>query len=84
MNSQVNSWWLFTVSFMTAVMLVVVAGACGCNKESVKYILSKKGTGNAACLAIGGALEALEAHPGTFTLNLSNKKGFIKCALQTG
>ena len=59
------------------------AGACGCSKESMEYILSS-GRGNAACFAVGGALEALEAHPGKFTLNLAKKKGFIKSALRTG
>lgn len=61
-----------------------LTGAVGCNKQSLEYVLTKKGTGNAACLAIGGALEALDAHPGTFTLNLAKKKGFIKSALKTG
>ena len=59
-------------------------GSCGCNEKSVEYVLQSKGTGNAACLAVGGALEALEAHPGHFTLNLAKKMGFVKSAIRTG
>ena len=47
-------------------------------------MLSNNNGGNAACLVIGGAIESLEAKPGNFTLNLLNKKGFIKSAIKTG
>ena len=65
-------------------MSTIMLGSCGCNKKSVEYVLQSKGTGNAACLAVGGALEALEAHPGHFTLNLAKKMGFVKSAIRTG
>ena len=48
------------------------------------WVLTKKGKGNAAIIVPGGAEEALEAHPGTYNLNLKNRKGFVKIALQTG
>lgn len=59
-------------------------GTCGCNKASLEHIVSSKGTGNAACLVVGGAPEALNAHPGTYNLKLASRKGFIKSALKTG
>ncbi|KAF6030964.1 MOGAT1 [Bugula neritina] len=62
----------------------MTTGSCGCNKNSLEYILKSKGQGNAACLIVGGALEALAAHPGHFNLNLNKKKGFIKSAIRTG
>lgn len=62
----------------------MMTGACGCSKESIKYILEKKGPGCAAMIPIGGAAEALEANPGTFTLNVNRRTGFVKLALETG
>ncbi len=44
----------------------------------------KNGPGNAAVLLPGGATEALEARPGSLTLNLRKRKGFIKTALRHG
>jgi len=64
--------------------ITLFTGSCGCNKNSLEYILKSKGQGNAACLIVGGALEALAAHPGHFNLNLNKKKGFIKSAIRTG
>ena len=42
------------------------------------------GPGNSICLVLGGAKEALDAHPGTADLTLKNRKGFVKIALRTG
>lgn len=83
---HIYMYYLFVFPFIIIYQnhMQFLVGICGCNKGSLEYILSKKGTGNAACLAIGGALEALEAHPGHFTLNLANRKGFIKSAIRTG
>lgn len=36
------------------------------------------------CLVVGGAQEALNARPGVYKLVLKRRKGFIKCAIQTG
>ncbi|KAF6026873.1 MOGAT2 [Bugula neritina] len=66
------------------IVMIYYSCICGCNKNSLEYILKSKGQGNAACIAVGGALEALEAHPTHFTLNLAYKKGFIKNAIRTG
>ena len=35
-------------------------------------------------IVVGGAEEALDAHPGHHILTLKKRKGFIKMALQTG
>lgn len=60
-------------------------GSCSASKESIEYLLTKKGTGNALILVVGGAAEALDAHPGRITtLVLKRRKGFIRLALKHG
>ncbi|KAF5888051.1 2-acylglycerol O-acyltransferase 2-A-like, partial [Clarias magur] len=54
------------------------------DKESASYLLRKEGGGTAVVIAVGGALEALDAHPGAHTVLLANKKGFIKLAMEHG
>lgn len=54
------------------------------SKESIDWILTKEGKGNAAVIIIGGAKEALEAHPTGHTLKLKSRKGFVKMALKHG
>lgn len=63
---------------------VMAGGVCDVSKESIRHIVSKNGTGNAAVIAIGGAAESLDARPGSYTLTLKNRKGFVRMALQTG
>ncbi|XP_027541949.1 2-acylglycerol O-acyltransferase 1 isoform X2 [Neopelma chrysocephalum] len=71
---------------------VLVAGAFGnfctgmvsASKESVSYVLNKEGGGHASVIVIGGAEESLNAHPGSLTLNILKRKGFIKMALKHG
>lgn len=60
------------------------SGCCSADRESLKWILSKEGTGNAVVIAIGGAQEALDAHGGSYILTLRSRKGFVRCALQYG
>lgn len=62
----------------------MLSGMCDVTRESCEYILTKKGAGNSVVIAVGGSAEALDAHPGTYTLTLKNRKGFIKLALKTG
>ena len=61
-----------------------LSGVCDVSKESIKWILNKKGAGNAVIIVIGGAAEALEAKPGNYNITIKNRKGFIKMALKTG
>lgn len=35
-------------------------------------------------IAVGGAPEALDAHPGSYNVMLAKKKGFIKMAMEHG
>lgn len=62
----------------------MLSGVADCTKQSIEFLLKKNGVGNAPVLVVGGAPEALEAHPGRYTLNLKNRKGFIKIAMQCG
>ena len=54
------------------------------SKESIEWILTKQGTGNAVIIVVGGAEEALFASPGNYTLKLKSRKGFVKMAIKTG
>jgi len=54
------------------------------SRESIEWILTRQGTGNAAIIAVGGAEEALEAKPGKYSVKLRGRKGFLKIAIRTG
>ncbi len=59
-------------------------GVCDVSRESIEWIVTKQGPGNAAVIVVGGAAEALEARPGNYKLTLKNRKGFVKLAMRTG
>ena len=61
-----------------------IIGVCDVSKESIQWILTKKGKGNVAIIVVGGAEESLEAKPGTYNLTLLKRKGFVKQAIRTG
>jgi len=66
---------------------IVGLGVGDVSKESIHYHLAKgrkKGGGEAVLIIVGGAKEALDAHPGTITLTLNERKGFVKTALRDG
>ena len=63
---------------------IMSSGMCNVTRESCEYILTEKGPGNSVVIVVGGAEEAFDAHPGTYTLTLKPRKGFIKLALRTG
>lgn len=54
------------------------------DKESACYVLQKPEGGNLLAIIVGGAQEALDARPGSFTLMLKNRKGFVRLAIQNG
>ncbi|NXB43652.1 MOGT2 acyltransferase, partial [Leucopsar rothschildi] len=54
------------------------------DKESASYVLQKPEGGNLLAIIVGGAQEALDARPGSFTLLLKNRKGFVRLAIQNG
>ena len=64
--------------------LSVVVGCCDASRESISYLLTRPDTGYALILVIGGAEEALEAHPGEYSIILSKRKGFVKLAIKYG
>jgi len=63
---------------------VCILGLVPSDKESASYLLRRKDGGNAVVIAVGGAPEALDAHPGEHIVHLANKKGFIKLAIEHG
>ncbi|CAP39052.2 Protein CBG22470 [Caenorhabditis briggsae] len=65
--------------------LLLLTGLIDCSRESIEYVLDKSGDkGRAVVLVIGGAEEALDAHPGYHVLTLASRKGFVREALLTG
>lgn len=78
MTLKFNFRWPFHRDFLLGLGLRDVS------KESIIHVCTKQGTGNAAIIVIGGAAESLEAYPGSATLKLKNRKGFVKMALKTG
>ncbi|XP_064000284.1 2-acylglycerol O-acyltransferase 2 [Pogoniulus pusillus] len=59
-------------------------GLVSSEKESASYVLKKPEGGNALTIIVGGAQEALDARPGSCTLLLKNRKGFVRLAIQHG
>ncbi|KHJ81013.1 diacylglycerol acyltransferase [Oesophagostomum dentatum] len=64
--------------------LLMLGGFIDCSKESIRYVLSEKNTGKAVVLVVGGAEEALDAHPKLHKLKLLSRKGFVKEAIRSG
>ena len=54
------------------------------NRNSIDYLLSCNGTGNAVVIVVGGAAESLQCAPGMNSVTLKNRKGFVRLALQKG
>ncbi|GLD71686.1 2-acylglycerol O-acyltransferase 2-A-like isoform X2 [Lates japonicus] len=63
---------------------IMCGGLVSSCKSSLSYLVSRPEGGNVAVIAVGGAPEALDARPGALTLQLQNRKGFIKMALKHG
>lgn len=59
-------------------------GLVSSDKESASYVLQKPEGGNALAIIVGGAQEALDARPGSYTLLLKNRKGFVRLAIRHG
>ncbi|KAK3583647.1 hypothetical protein CHS0354_021384 [Potamilus streckersoni] len=62
----------------------MLSGVAEVTKDSMDYLLSQEEGGRCLGVVVGGAVEALEAHPGKYNLCISKKKGFIKMALIHG
>lgn len=63
---------------------IMTTGVCAASKESIEWLLTREGTGNALVLITGGANEALEAKEGNYRLVFKRRKGFIKLSLKHG
>ncbi|MEQ2205835.1 Diacylglycerol O-acyltransferase 2, partial [Xenoophorus captivus] len=63
---------------------VLESSICPVNRNSMDYLLSCNGTGNAVVIVVGGAAESLQCAPGMNSVTLKNRKGFVKLALQKG
>ena len=59
-------------------------GSVEVSKESIDWVLTKEGCGNALAIMVGGANEALDAHPGSLRLKIKGRMGFVKRALIHG
>ncbi|OPJ71439.1 2-acylglycerol O-acyltransferase 2 [Patagioenas fasciata] len=59
-------------------------GLVSSDKESASYVLKKPEGGNMLAIIVGGAQEALDARPGSCTLLLKNRKGFVRLAIEHG
>lgn len=73
---------MFKFPFLRDVMLAL--GFCDVSKESIEHLCGKEEKGNAVIILVGGAAESLDAHAGSYTVTIKNRKGFIRMALKTG
>ncbi|KAI2801885.1 2-acylglycerol O-acyltransferase 1 [Blomia tropicalis] len=64
--------------------IILLSGTCEASRESIEYIISGKGRGNAAAIVIGGANEVLKAAPNQMILTLKRRKGFVRLAIKHG
>lgn len=60
-------------------------GCVASSKRSLRWLLdSQNGVNRFVVLLVGGAREALSAHPGNYTLVLKSRKGFVRLAMESG
>ena len=62
--------------------LFLSMGVCSVARRSCNKIL-QRGKGSAILIAVGGAAESLDAHPGSIVLTLA-RQGFVRVALDNG
>ncbi|RVE60935.1 hypothetical protein OJAV_G00185710 [Oryzias javanicus] len=63
---------------------IMCGGLVSSSKASLSHLISQPEAVNVAVIAVGGASEALDARPGSLTLQVRSRKGFIKLALKHG
>uniref|UniRef100_A0A0K0CXP1 Acyltransferase n=1 Tax=Angiostrongylus cantonensis TaxID=6313 RepID=A0A0K0CXP1_ANGCA len=64
--------------------MLLLSGFIDCSKESIRNALAAEKSGRAVVIVVGGAEEALDAHPNMHKLTLLSRKGFVKEALRSG
>ncbi|KAI1728405.1 diacylglycerol acyltransferase domain-containing protein [Ditylenchus destructor] len=62
----------------------IALGGVESSNKSLRYLLQKPGYGRLIGIVIGGAEEALDAKPGVHDLNIMNRRGFCRHAIQMG
>jgi len=63
---------------------IMACGIIDVSRESIEYVLTRPEPGNAVMIVVGGAEEALDAHPGSHVLVLGHRRGFVRLAIQRG
>ncbi|XP_012316240.1 acyl-CoA wax alcohol acyltransferase 2 [Aotus nancymaae] len=63
---------------------VMATGACSVSESSMDFLLTHKGTGNMLVVVVGGLAECRYSLPGSSTLVLKNRSGFVRIALRHG
>ncbi|XP_003471064.1 acyl-CoA wax alcohol acyltransferase 2 [Cavia porcellus] len=63
---------------------VMSTGICSVSQSSINFLLTQKGKGNMLVVVVGGLAECRYSLPGSFTLVLKNRSGFVRMALQHG
>ncbi len=69
----------FRAPFLREYLLLL--GVVSVSKQAILTILNR---GKSVCIAIGGGSESLLSAPGRYDLILNRRKGFVRCAVQTG
>lgn len=59
-------------------------GACSVSQSSIDFLLTQKGTGNMLVVVVGGLAECKYSVPGSTTLFLKKRQGFVRTALRYG
>ncbi|XP_032111736.1 acyl-CoA wax alcohol acyltransferase 2 [Sapajus apella] len=63
---------------------IMATGACSVSESSIDFLLTHKGTGNMLIVVVGGLAECRYSLPGSSTLVLKNRSGFVRMALRHG
>ncbi|XP_005401664.1 PREDICTED: acyl-CoA wax alcohol acyltransferase 2 isoform X2 [Chinchilla lanigera] len=63
---------------------IMSTGVCSVSRSSMDFLLTQKGKGNMLIVVVGGLAECRYSLPGSFTLVLKNRLGFVRMALRHG
>ncbi|XP_021536244.1 acyl-CoA wax alcohol acyltransferase 2 isoform X1 [Neomonachus schauinslandi] len=63
---------------------IMSSGVCSVSQASMDFLLTHKGTGNMLIVVVGGLAECKYSLPGSTTLVLKNRTGFVRVALHHG
>ncbi|EPY73894.1 acyl-CoA wax alcohol acyltransferase 2 [Camelus ferus] len=63
---------------------IMTTGICSVSQSSMDFLLTHRGTGNMLIVVVGGLSECRFSLPGSTTLVLKNRMGFIRMALRHG